>query len=33
METVEGYFCASKDWIKVKNRNDPAMDRVLDAFS
>jgi len=35
METVEGYFCASigpdgsKDWIKVKNRNDLLMDRVL----
>ena len=23
----------SKDWIKVKNRNHPAMDRVMDSFS
>jgi bifunctional non-homologous end joining protein LigD len=22
----------SKDWVKVKNRNDPAMDRVTDSF-
>jgi hypothetical protein len=22
----------SKDWVKVKNRNHPAMDRVMDSF-
>ena len=22
----------SKDWVKVKNRNHPAMDRVIDSF-
>ena len=23
----------SKDWIKVKNRNHPAMERVMDSFA